>query len=147
MSELWNALPQSVKDCQTKNQLKNTLNINPRCKIQKAFHEHGQRKANILHCRLRNFASSLNSDLFKANLVPSSVCECGHEMENSKHFLLYCPKYNIQRNKLVDELRWCPTNITVEFLIHGDPGLNIDDNIKICQSVHNFLTRSNRFDA
>ena len=37
----------------------------------------GEREYQIIHTRLRNKCSSLNSDLFQKNLVASPLCQCG----------------------------------------------------------------------
>jgi ribosomal protein L32 len=58
----------------------------------------------VLHARLRNECSSLNSDLFKSKLVPSASCSCGYKNECSEHFLLYCNKFNLLRNNILSEL-------------------------------------------
>jgi hypothetical protein len=32
--------------------------------------------------------SALNSDLYRANLIPNALCSCGKSDETAKHFLL-----------------------------------------------------------
>ena len=61
----------------------------------------GTRIGQILHSRLRMNCSSLNSHLFFKNLVTSPTCSCG-AIETTSHYLLYCPKYQITRNELLD---------------------------------------------
>jgi hypothetical protein len=53
---------------------------------------------NVLQSRLRNRCSALNSDLYRANLIPNALCSCGKSDETAKHFLLHCKNYIIQRN-------------------------------------------------
>ena len=62
-----------------------------------SYFSFGDRYLSVLHARLRNKCSSLNSDLFKSNLVPSASCSCGYKNECSEHFLLYCNKFNLLR--------------------------------------------------
>jgi hypothetical protein len=69
-----------------------------------SYFSFGDRYLSVLHARLRNKCSSLNSDLFKSNLVPSASCLCGYKNECSEHFLLYCNKFNLLRNNMLIEL-------------------------------------------
>ena len=69
-----------------------------------SYFSFGDRYLSVLHARLRNKCSSLNSDLFKSNLVPSASCSCGYKNECSEHFLLYCNKFNLLRNNMLIEL-------------------------------------------
>jgi hypothetical protein len=36
--------------------------------------------------------SALDSDLYRANLIPNALCSCGKSDETAKHFLLHCKK-------------------------------------------------------
>jgi hypothetical protein len=45
----------------------------------------GSRKGQIFHARLRLCCSSLNTHLFRRNLVPSPNCECEH-FETPEHY-------------------------------------------------------------
>jgi hypothetical protein len=69
-----------------------------------SYFSFGDRYLNVLHARLRNKCSSLNSDLFTSNLVPSASCSCGYKNECSEHFLLYCNQFNLLRNNMLIEL-------------------------------------------
>ena len=96
----------------------------------------------VLHARLRNKCSSLNSDLFKSNLVPSASCSCGYKNECSEHFLLYCNKFNLLRNNMLIELnmldmRGLPVNIDI--LLFGNDDLSVVINtvyIFMCTKIH-----------
>jgi hypothetical protein len=69
-----------------------------------SYFSFGDRYLSVLHARLRNKCSFLNSDLFKSKLVPSASCSCGYKNECSEHFLLYCNKFNLLRNNMLIEL-------------------------------------------
>ena len=56
----------------------------------------GSRLGQILHARIRMACSSLNSDLYRKNIVPSPSCACGG-FESAYHFFFICPKYNATR--------------------------------------------------
>jgi hypothetical protein len=58
----------------------------------------GDRYLNVLQNRLKNSCSALNSDLYRANLIPNALCSCGKSDETAKHFfLLHCENYVVQR--------------------------------------------------
>jgi len=90
--EFWNTLPQQVKDSDTlrfKNNLQKQFVVS---NLDNLFcYNYGSRKANILHCRLRNRCSALNSDLCYAHLVPSPACKCGFPCEDTSHYFLQMP--------------------------------------------------------
>jgi hypothetical protein len=39
---------------------------------------------NVLQSRLRNRCSGLNSDLYRANLIPNALCSCCKQKENKR---------------------------------------------------------------
>ena len=57
-----------------------------------------------LHTCLKTDCSSLNQHLFRRNLVPNPYCSWD-EIENNKHFLLACPRYNQMRGKMILSIR------------------------------------------
>ena len=52
--------------------------------------------------------SMLNSHIFNLHVIDSPSCTCGHNVEDNEHFLLNCPLYPVQHNKMLGELE---TNI------------------------------------
>ena len=79
------------------------------------------------HCKLNNYLS-------KRKIVEDPACECGHGIENVKHFLLLCPKHEEQRNELRKEVG--SRNMRLENLL-GDP--------KIIRNTLNFVEKTKRF--
>ena len=56
------------------------------------YYNHGNRRSQVLHARLRLNCSSLNEHLFNKNLVASNRCTCG-QIESTSHYILhYVPK-------------------------------------------------------
>ena len=49
----------------------------------------------------RLLKNSLNKNL---KYTTSPICECGSDGESIEHFLLFCPKYSEQRNKLYNTI-------------------------------------------
>jgi hypothetical protein len=84
--------------------------------------------------RLRTGHCKLNSYLNKREIIEDPTCECGHGIEDVKHFLLLCKKYEEPRNELRKEVG-C-RNMRVENLL-GDP--------KIVKSTLDFVEKTKRF--
>ena len=147
-NNLWNNLKNDIRNSPSLNSFK--LNVKKSMKINstlnKQFASYGPRKLNILHCRLRNRASQLNYDLFRANLINSAECQCGHPCEDTYHFFITCPLYANQRTALFNELLWYDGTISVSILCNGDSHISIDDNFKVAKAVQTFIGRSGRFD-
>ena len=87
----WNDLPIEIKSASSLNSFKNLINRNL-TKPPKYYYE-GERRAQILHTRLRLGCSSLNYDLFKNHVSDTDKCNCGL-IESSEHFLLHCARYD-----------------------------------------------------
>ena len=135
----WNALPNNLKNSPSLNLFKLELNRDLP-KIPK-YYLSGDRKAQILHTRLRLGCSSLNSDLFNNHVSNTDRCICGSQ-ETAKHFLLECPKYIDTRNTTINSL-----NIAydLDILLKGCPLFSDEINEQIFLAVQNFITQSNRF--
>ena len=62
-----------------------------------AYFYHGSRRLQVLHARLRNNCSSLNSDLFNRNIINTPLCPACGEDENTFHYFFLSSRYVIQR--------------------------------------------------
>ena len=120
----WNSLTPEITNVSTVEELKNKLNEDipsPR----KWLYE-GERRAQILHCRLRVKNADLNENLHDRNLKPSPECQCGNPSETTPHYLLWCPLYENQRLEML--LAIDPQFvITTHKLLHGTDELSIDE--------------------
>ena len=110
-----------------------------------SYYIYGNRRLSVLHARMRNSCSNLNSDLFNNFLSPDPLCSCLMESENAEHHLFKCNTYNGQRLVLFHSLRnYLP--LRLEVLLFGNPNLTEDDNTVIFEAVHTFIRTSTRFD-
>ena len=94
----------------------------------------------IFHARLKMGCSSLNSDLYRKNIVPSPSCWCG-EFENTNHFLFTCTNYTVARE------RYLPPDLqryTVIDLLYGKTTLSPHQNGALLLQVQNFTLKSGR---
>ena len=126
-----------------KKELKNDSLV---CKIE-TFYLYGPRKLNIILTQLRCSASSLNNDLFRANIINDPSCHCGSDIEDVYHYFFVCPKYTLCRKNLFDNLNWLSENFVLDtkLLICGHLELSNEQNIQIFKHVQNYIKRSNRF--
>ena len=62
------------------------------------------RYLSVLHTRIRNKCSALKEDLYRTNLILNPNCICGYQNDNAEHYLLYCNRYIVYRNKMLSSL-------------------------------------------
>ena len=99
----------------------------------------GNRRAQVLHTRLRTKCSSLNNDLFQKRINDSPLCLCGN-VENTDHYFLHCRFYHAQRAELIHEISQ-HTQVTLQM----NPLLSLPTNTLIGEAVHTFITDTKRF--
>ena len=135
----WNNLPIEIKSASSLNSFKNLINRNL-TKPPKYYYE-GERRAQILHTRLRLGCSSLNYDLFKNHVSDTDKCNCGL-IESSEHFLLRCARYD---NIRFETLHKITLAYDTETLLKGNNLYSDRDNEEIFHYVHEFILKSARF--
>ena len=145
----WNILPNTHRLAPSLKSFKNEFFRQNEVKCPTYF-GFGERKINILHCKLRNNCSSLNNDLFRVNLVNNPQCNrCRSPCENAYHFFFECCAYNELRNdlflRIANRLDMQIRNITINLLLCGCETLPVADNIFVFQCVQGYIKLSNRF--
>jgi len=106
---------------------------------------HGERKLNILYCRLRNNCSTLKSHLFSCNLETDSTCSCGYSNKDTSHYFLECPKYINQRRRLLSFMQSNNYDISLDLMLCGSNTLSYAKNIEIVDNVLLFIKDTARF--
>jgi hypothetical protein len=143
--KLWNSLPPEIKDSPSFSILKSRLTSRVHHDIVPKYYYYGPRLTQILHARHRMRSSSLNEHLYIKNIIDNPNCLCG-EIESTYHYLFKCPKYTRQRNilfrKLFQLLNIRPSE---SLLLFGSPDLDIDSNIIVFTTVHQYISQSKRF--
>ena len=137
----WNNLPSETKRANTLNSFKFLLKKDKK-RVPKYFY-HGNRKAQILHTRLRTGCSSLNLDLFLRNITDTPLCNCG-SIENAQHYFFHCRFYHQQRAILLNEIRFYRVP-TLDLLLYGDLSLSYEINVNIFHHVHKYIIATQRF--
>ncbi|MCG7875096.1 MAG: reverse transcriptase family protein [Candidatus Thiodiazotropha endolucinida] len=135
----WNNLPFDVKQAPSVATFKHSLNRN--LTVPPKHYNSGTRLGQILQARLRMGCSSLNSDLYRKNIVPSPSCTCG-SFENPTHFFFNCPNYNDTRLLyLPNDLR----NHTTRDLLYGKQDATFQQNEALFLQVQDYIVKSGRF--
>ena len=116
------------------------------------FYALGSKTGNILHTRLRNEMSGLNSHLFKIQRTTAPSCPCGHNTESVRHYLLECSLYTNQRNTLFNNIRLtlnCDLTqhsalTQLQILLRGTH-LDSGDGRTVAYHLQTFILNSRRF--
>ena len=103
----------------------------------------GHRAPAIQHARLRMHCSSLKEHLYSKNIINSPLCLCGG-IENTTHYLLFCPLFNVQRTVLLNNLP-ATASVTTNTLLFGMDTLDHDTNSTIFEHVQHYITTTKRF--
>ena len=139
---LWNSLPQAVRDSESVNSFKNSLDQHSVSKPPSYYYT-GCRKAQILHTRMRTNCSSLNLTLFHKNITESPLCQCG-SIESAEHYLLFCPMYQNSRIELLNSINpICRPSSKI--MLFGDTKLSLESNNAIFSAVQEYITKTKRF--
>ena len=96
-----------------------------------SYYNIGNIYLNILHTRIRN------------NCSPS--CSCGYSTENAEHFLLYCKRFDAQRNILYRSLLAANVYIDLKTSLFGSQIYNIDTNRHVFITVQTYIKETCRF--
>ena len=137
----WNVLSLDTRNAPTLNSFKHTLRNN-HILVPKYFDTlHVSRIAQILHNRIRLECSSLNSHLFKKNLIDNQLCSCG-SIETTSHFFFSCPRYTAKRQQYLLNL---PHELSVSLLLRGDPSQPCTVNNIILKHAQLYILATKRF--
>jgi hypothetical protein len=139
-TKLWNLLDLRIRQLSSFESFKYKLKQNAK---PPSYFNMGNIYLNILHTRIRNNCSALHNDLFHANLIHSPSCSCGYSTENAKHFLLYCKRFDAQRNILYRSL--LAANVHIDLNTFGSQIYNIDTNRHVFIIVQTFIKETCRF--
>ena len=106
---------------------------------------YGSRTNNYKHAQLRMKCSKLNFHLYSLHVLDSPACPCGHNREDSNHYLLLCPLYFQARIIMLNKIRHLTrTHISCDLLLYGAPELDLVTNYKVFDAVHEFISSTDR---
>ena len=99
---------------------------------------YGARQSNVTHARMQMGCSELNTHLVRKHVIDSPACVCGNIYEDAYHYLFVCPRYLVQRDKLITAV--CQiTSCTIGCLLYGSNNVDIKTNIEIFEHVHRYI--------
>ena len=137
----WNVLSPDTQNAPILNSFKHTLRNNQTL-VPKYFDTlHVSRIAQIVNNRIRLECSSLNSHLFKKNLIDNQLCSCG-SIETTSHFFFSCPRYTVHRQQYLLNL---PHESSVSLLLRGDPNQACTINNIILKHAKQYILATKRF--
>lgn len=140
-TDSWNKLPLTVQQNNSISHLKAFLRKND--SHPPTYYYKGNRKEQVIHCRLRQGMSNLNYDLYNRHLTPNPACACGGSPETAEHYLLYCQRHLEVRNETILTL---PTAcLSIKTLLSGNETLSINENELIFKTVQDYIKKTARF--
>ena len=149
----WNNLPTTIRTKPSLSSFKRAVIREYGAKRPPAFFAYGFKRSNILHTRLRLDASELNAHAFKIQSKKTNTpyCSCRRTFETTKHFLLYCPLFNANRNTMETTIDAINSNFLtskpqnkLDLMLHGQ-GLSDADGLVVASAVQKFIVDTGRF--
>ena len=61
-----------------------------------------KRLGGVVYCRMLLHDTMLNSDSYRTGTANTPICDCGHALETTEHFLLYFNRYEKERKDMFD---------------------------------------------
>ena len=106
--------------------------------------------------QIRVGLSKLNFHRFKHNFrdTVNPMCPTNDGIEDTEHFLLLCPSFDIQRRDLLArvsellrpfvQINTLPNNVLVQYLLYGNKELSFDVNKKLLELTLDFVHKTGR---
>ena len=142
---LWNNLDLSIRNSSTLVEFKAKLRNQDQKDKANDILSIGERKHSVILTRIRHNCSSLNADLNRVNIVPSSSCTCGANFETAQHYFFECRNYTNQRYNLLRALRFVSV-VTLDTLLYGCSTFVNERNKLVINAVLVYIKDSKRFD-
>ena len=99
---------------------------------------YGDRYLSVMHARIRNECSNLNSDLHHIFLQINPFCNCNLEIENAEHYFFRCPNYLNERIRLYNETRTFH-HLNLDILLYGVVEMYLEVNMSLFKSVQTYI--------
>ena len=139
----WNDLPDRVRSANSLFEFKQHFKREPPDLLP--LYYYGERWPSIHHARMRIGCSKLRNDLCNnLRVIDNSNCDCGNPNETAHHYFLECPLFNHERASLTNHLVGL-TTVTLSHLLYGNKALNMNENKRVFEAVHEYIARTKRF--
>ena len=151
-TRLWNQLSESVRRTKSKNSFNNLIWGHFGVPSPPKYYSEGTKLGNIFHTQLRVGLSPLNAHRYATfNNVPSPACLCGFHNENTKHFVLFCPRYAELRDRMFKSMELIAPDFNfftpqrkIDALLFGK-GITEIHQPKLAKLFQNYLLCCRRF--
>ena len=141
---LWHSLEDNLKSISTLPNFKKHIISKLNIALVPPFFSMGKRYMSVLHARLRDNCSGLNSDLFGNHISNNPLCDLCNVAEDAYHLFFQCRKYSVERQVFNDTvICFHPLNINV--ILYGNEYLNTEANMVLFRAVHRYIHASERF--
>ena len=99
-----------------------------------------------MHARLRLLCSPLCDHLYsQLHVIDNPACQCGNHRETSRHFLLECQLYDVERRTMFDGLRDLQYAPTLSNLLYGSSDYDNNTNKEAFEIIQTFIKSTGRF--
>ncbi len=144
--KLWNELHGTIRDSVNKLSFKNAVCSSKFKTSSRIYPSNIARSTQVTFTQIRVDFSNLNDALYRKGCTNTQTYDCGHIMEDSKHFFLICTLYNTPRRDMLNEVQMhSQARITPQLLLNGNHCLNEGESMHIITSVCKFIDESKRF--
>ena len=105
----------------------------------------GKRAEDNKHAQLRMQCSKRSTHLFALHVIESPSCVCGHNFEDSDHYLKHCALFMVPRHHLLQTLHDINMDeLNVDILLSGSDIFDTKSNISIFEATQQFIYDINR---
>ena len=109
------------------------------------LYNYGPRETALKLAQMRMKCSKLNAHLLALHVIESAECSCGHDCEDTNHYLFHCPLYITERDTLLAKLQHLNLNsISEEILTKGDRSMSTSNNKFLFDCVFEFINNTDR---
>ena len=131
---IWNDLNENLKNVDSFSTFKKSISSRFPLPPVPSYYLDGNRFLSVMHARIRNKCSGLNSDLFRN----SQLCTCSVEPEDAEHYFFRCKLFVIQRLHFLNSIQHLnPLNVNDQ--LFGKPSLTERENKKLFVSVQEYI--------
>ena len=144
-TKAWNNLGRNVREASTLERFKEL--ITPILEQPPSYYslKNHDRKAEIVHTRIRLQRSDLNEELYEVGLCDTPMCICKKGIEDAEHYFLYCPLYQQTRDFLTAALGTDVFEREIEEILYGSPWISEEENKTLFETIQCFIKLSGRF--
>ncbi len=144
--KLWNELHGTIRDSVNKSSFKKAVCSSKFKTSSRIYPSNSASSTQVTFPQIRVGFSNLNDDLYRKGCTDTQSCDCGHVIEDSKHFFQICPLYNNPiRDKLNEVQMHSQARITPQLLLNENHCLNEGESMHIITAVCKFIDKFKRF--